>query len=762
VLNLLPALTVDQPLTPGTVLANRYCIEAVAHHSSMSTVYRATDLRQPGQLVALKECSLQNLPPEERAEALAWQAREASLLSTLEDRHLPKFLGAFSEHDRHYVAMQFLAGETLEERIMRTGPQPEEDVLTWGLALADLLTYLHRRPEPIIYRDLKPANILIDQGALHLLDFGAARPLDRTQPGTAIGTPGYAPPEQYQGLADEQSDLYALGATLHRALTGYNPDEQAPFRHPPVRTLRPDVSRGFATIVDTLLQIAPQRRMSSAAVVAGYLGYRHGRRLASPLYVMYMQMIVAAVIALVAGLFIYFNVYGIPLYDPYPGDYKPYEPLADTLRVLLVFSPGLLTLLPLLRPTLRDMIREYRFAADHRNAALRTVSTCWLLPLLAWLLALHLHHWDGQIGVPGSRVVSDIITVGAASFGMMSLATDMRLIRRVQVPTITRQQLRRYLVRMGLIWAILVIACQWVPAPARAVVETAPDVQFGAITTLATDRQGHLFVLDSYGLRERMDDGRFKLLLNLREPCVPFFREGSLYQMTGLVVLNDGTIVLANAGAQELFTLPQPGDPTPLSPVAINASQPFVLAQGSGDAIYSVDSKQRQLILASYTDTGEPGDVYQPTHHSRDWQPVALTGDGHGNLYFVNVASSLPVVQKVKSDGSDQTIATLPRTFGHGGTISLTRDAAGILYAADGSSLLLIHADGQIIRAPTALPVSTAMGSGKDIFFATQGGNGLFVTSDGFASVHRIGRSLAISCPYTPPQYAGSRWVPPQ
>ena len=150
---------------------------------------------------------------------------------------------------------------------------------------------MHSQDPPVIHRDLKPDNILllgfkrraangfpipntwVCDGRIILLDLGVARPLVRGAVGTAIGTPGYAAPEQYQGFADERSDLYALGATLHYMLTGYDAESEAPFRHPPIRQLRPDVSPAVDDLVTEMLRIDPRGRPVSAHRVRQYAKY---------------------------------------------------------------------------------------------------------------------------------------------------------------------------------------------------------------------------------------------------------------------------------------------------------------------------------------------------------------------------------------------------------------------------------------------------------------------------------------------------------
>ncbi|MDB5074851.1 MAG: serine/threonine protein kinase, partial [Chloroflexi bacterium] len=172
----LPSSTAGTPLPPGTLVGGRYRIEAIAHRSNMSTVYRAADIRLSGSVVALKECVVTGLPEGEKAEARAWLAREASLLASLSDRRLPEFRSGFSEGDRHYIAMGCLEGETLEQIVMTRDALPEGQVADWAVELAELLDFLHGQQPPVIFRDLKPAYILIRNSTLALLDFCVARP----------------------------------------------------------------------------------------------------------------------------------------------------------------------------------------------------------------------------------------------------------------------------------------------------------------------------------------------------------------------------------------------------------------------------------------------------------------------------------------------------------------------------------------------------------------------------------------------------------
>jgi serine/threonine protein kinase len=237
----------------------------------MSIVYLAEDTLLQNRQVALKELRpAEGASPEEVHEAEAWFARESALLSVLRHPLIPTFYSVFREEGRSYIAQEFVPGENLDEAIRTGGPKSDEAAINIGLQLCGLLSYLHGLPEPVIFRDLKPANILLrnTRGVpgpdLAVVDFGIARPFQAGAVGTVIGTPGYAPPEQYQGLASPRSDIYALGATLHRVLTGYDPEDGAPFTFPAVRTLNPGVSPDLAAVIERAVSLNPADRYASA------------------------------------------------------------------------------------------------------------------------------------------------------------------------------------------------------------------------------------------------------------------------------------------------------------------------------------------------------------------------------------------------------------------------------------------------------------------------------------------------------------------
>jgi eukaryotic-like serine/threonine-protein kinase len=172
------------------------------------------------------------------------------------------------------MVQDYVAGENLEDYMDRVKkPMPEQEALTYTSQVLDILQYLAQQEPPIVHRDIKPANIIISSRdkLAHLVDFGIARTDEakhamRKQT-TALGTPGYAPPEQYQGNADARSDIYALAATLHFLLTNRDPRDQPPFNYPRVRTLNPQLSPETERILDRALMLDIKQRYQDAVAM---------------------------------------------------------------------------------------------------------------------------------------------------------------------------------------------------------------------------------------------------------------------------------------------------------------------------------------------------------------------------------------------------------------------------------------------------------------------------------------------------------------
>ena len=256
-------------LVPGRVLQGRYEVRGVLGIGGFSAVYQARDLRFPNvtKLCAVKEMVNHAPDPQLRDLALQNFEREANILATLNHPAVPKVYDYFSEENRAYLVMEFIDGRDLEAVISDgSGFLPQDQILAWALQLCDVLSFLHSHTPPIIFRDIKPSNIMLDKhGQMRLIDFGIAKNFQPGQKGTMIGTEGYSPPEQYRGIADKRTDVYALGATLHHLLTRQNPQVEPPFsfHERPIPATSPGVDPEFAHIVMRALEYDPERRYAS-------------------------------------------------------------------------------------------------------------------------------------------------------------------------------------------------------------------------------------------------------------------------------------------------------------------------------------------------------------------------------------------------------------------------------------------------------------------------------------------------------------------
>lgn len=190
----------------------------------MAAVYEARDTKR-GSVCAIKEMSLSAVTPGEEARAVQNFLAEARILSRLNHPNLPAFTDFFTEDSRHYLVMEYIDGSTLEDLLEQQGrPFSERRVLSWARQLCDVLEYLHSQQPPVIFRDMKPGNIMLTRtGRIKLIDFGIARlfrPTGGAQDTQLLGTPGFSPPEQYGGdQTDERSDIYSLAMTLFQLMT---------------------------------------------------------------------------------------------------------------------------------------------------------------------------------------------------------------------------------------------------------------------------------------------------------------------------------------------------------------------------------------------------------------------------------------------------------------------------------------------------------------------------------------------------------------
>ena len=256
-------------LAPSAMLQSRYVITRKLGQGGMGAVYQAQDARLQGKLWAIKEMSdTQIADPAERANAIASFRREAQLLATLEHPNLPKVVDFFDEAGKHYLVMDFIDGQTLEQIVMAApGFLPEPTVLAWAEQLCDVLDYLHTRQPPIIFRDLKPANIMLARdGKIKLIDFGIVRffQMGKTKDTAAFGTAGYAAPEQFgTGQTDARSDIFSLGVTLHFLLTKYEPS-LSPFNLPPAHNINVQVSTQTSSVIEKATNPSSFQRFQNA------------------------------------------------------------------------------------------------------------------------------------------------------------------------------------------------------------------------------------------------------------------------------------------------------------------------------------------------------------------------------------------------------------------------------------------------------------------------------------------------------------------
>lgn len=244
-------------LMPGqSVLQKRYIILNKIAQGGMSAIYRASDKQKPGVTWAIKEMSETAISPGERARIVKAFRREAVMLRALDHPNLVKVVDVFQDQDkrRWYMVMEFIKGKTLLQIMEETpGNLPERRVLDWAAQICEVLDFLHGQEPPIIYRDMKPGNVMEQSkdDVCKVIDFGIARfwKPGRRKDTLALGTPGYAPPEQYgKGQTRPASDVYALGATLHHLLTGRDP-ESKPFKFPAARRLNPRVSNNTEAVI---------------------------------------------------------------------------------------------------------------------------------------------------------------------------------------------------------------------------------------------------------------------------------------------------------------------------------------------------------------------------------------------------------------------------------------------------------------------------------------------------------------------------------
>lgn len=263
-------------LTQQHVIKQRYRILALVGKGGFGAVYKAADMQFGNRLLAIKEMSQSNLSPQELAEATEAFKREALMLANLTHPNLPRIYEQFSDTGRWYLVMDFIEGETLEEMLVKAGGKlPVDKVLHIGMQLCSVLDYLHNRQPPIIFRDLKPANVMLARGQgqrdghIYVIDFGIARHFKpgQSKDTAALGSTGYAAPEQYgKAQTTQRADIYSLGATLHEMLSGNDPAD-SPFHFASLHLHNTSALASLETLIMQMLEIDASKRPASAASV---------------------------------------------------------------------------------------------------------------------------------------------------------------------------------------------------------------------------------------------------------------------------------------------------------------------------------------------------------------------------------------------------------------------------------------------------------------------------------------------------------------
>jgi len=264
-------------LTEGVVLKSRYEILHKIGGGGMGAVYLATDRNLGGVERAVKEMVQSSIEEEQQRKAVDDFKRESMILTTLDHPSIPTIYDYFFDDDegRFYLVMKYISGGDLATRL-RAAPEgriDEKTVTGWALQITDVLSYLHTLPTTIVYRDLKPSNVMIDgrSGRVMIIDFGIARSINqnREKGVTAVGTMGYAPPELFSGNVEPRSDIYSLGSTMFHLLTGADPQNNPLLifdfqKNPRPRQINPQLSDQMERILMRAVEYNADARFSTA------------------------------------------------------------------------------------------------------------------------------------------------------------------------------------------------------------------------------------------------------------------------------------------------------------------------------------------------------------------------------------------------------------------------------------------------------------------------------------------------------------------
>ena len=255
-------------LKVGDLIDGKYKILNEIGRGGMSTVYLAIN-EKANKPWAVKEVRKNGISNRELVKQSLMV--EINLLKKLKHKGLPSIVDIIDQQDNYLIVMDYIEGITLENIMQEEGVQPQEKVVDWAIQLCDVLQYLHTRKPAIIYRDMKPSNIMLrSDGSVVLIDFGTAREFKErhVEDTTCLGTQGYAAPEQFGGMGqtDERTDIYSLGATMYRLVTGHNPSEP-PYKMYPITHWNPRLSTGLEGIIAKCTSKDPKSRYQSVQEV---------------------------------------------------------------------------------------------------------------------------------------------------------------------------------------------------------------------------------------------------------------------------------------------------------------------------------------------------------------------------------------------------------------------------------------------------------------------------------------------------------------
>ena len=297
----------------GSLVDGKYRVLSEIGHGGMSVVYMAIN-EKANKTWAIKEVRKDGVKDFEvvRQGLIV----ETEMLKRLNHPNLPSIVDVIENEDTFLIVMDYIEGNPLSKALEEYGAQPQEFVIEWAKQLCDVLDYLHTRTPAIIYRDMKPANVMLKpDGNITLIDFGTAREFKEKNLAdtTCLGTVGYAAPEQFGGMGqtDARTDIYCLGATLYHLVTGCNPCEP-PYEILPIRSINPQLSSGLERIIIKCTQRNPDDRYQSCAELMYALEhyeeiddkYRKAQKKKLNLFVSSVSLMLAALIGAFGSMFL--------------------------------------------------------------------------------------------------------------------------------------------------------------------------------------------------------------------------------------------------------------------------------------------------------------------------------------------------------------------------------------------------------------------------------------------------------------------------